>query len=199
MSQGVKRRVECSNKIRILAKSESSAKISCDGPSHIASFTERFTSSLGDIGMSTDGRPPVLELLPNQAWDLLTDDQNTVLVDVRSKPEWGFVGTPDLSSLGRSAVFVEWASFPGMSANAGFADEVLQALDGATPSAMLFLCRSGVRSLGAAGAMTEAFERSGKTVSCINVSEGFEGDLDPQHHRGGLNGWKARGLPWRQS
>lgn len=149
--------------------------------------------------MSTDGGPRILALLPKQAWDLLQSEPDTVLVDVRSKPEWGFVGTPDLSSLGRSTLFVEWASFPGMSANAGFADEVLQALDGTTPSAMLFLCRSGVRSLGAAGAMTEAFEKLGQTVKCINVAEGFEGDLDPQYHRGGLNGWKARGLPWRQS
>ena len=149
--------------------------------------------------MSTDDSPRILAYSPEQAWDLLKQQADAVLVDVRSKPEWGFVGTPDLSALERSAVFVEWASFPGMSANAGFADEVLHALDGTTPSAMLFLCRSGVRSLGAAGVMTEVFQQKGTPVKCINVSEGFEGDLDPQLHRGGLNGWKARGLPWKQS
>lgn len=149
--------------------------------------------------MSTEGGPRLLALLPKQSWDFLEQNPDSVLVDVRSKPEWGFVGIPDLSALGRSAIFVEWASFPGMSANAGFTDEVLHALDGTTPSAMLFLCRSGVRSLGAAGAMTEVFESKGTPIDCINVSEGFEGDLDPHKRRGSLNGWKACGLPWVQS
>ncbi|MEM7686023.1 MAG: rhodanese-like domain-containing protein, partial [Pseudomonadota bacterium] len=34
---------------------------------------------------------------------------------------------------------------------------------------------------------------------CTNVAEGFEGDLDADGHRGTINGWKAHGLPWRQS
>lgn len=149
--------------------------------------------------MSTDSGPSVSELLPSEAWDLLKQEPEAVLVDVRSKPEWGFVGIPDLSSLGRSAIFVEWASYPQMSANTGFADAVLHALDGKTPSIVLFLCRSGVRSLAAADVMLDAFAAQGKQVKCVNVSEGFEGGLDSQHHRGGLSGWKARGLPWRQS
>ena len=32
----------------------------------------------------------------------------------------------------------------------------------------------------------------------VNVAEGFEGDLDEQKHRGST-GWKAVGLPWKQS
>jgi rhodanese-related sulfurtransferase len=31
-----------------------------------------------------------------------------------------------------------------------------------------------------------------------NVLEGFEGGLDSEGHRG-RTGWRARGLPWRQS
>jgi hypothetical protein len=34
---------------------------------------------------------------------------------------------------------------------------------------------------------------------CFNVSEGFEGRLDPERHRGLVEGWKAAGLPWTQS
>lgn len=149
--------------------------------------------------MSTDASPRVSELHPRAAWDLLKTQPDTVLVDVRSKPEWGFVGKPDLSSLGRSALFVEWASFPGMSANTRFVEEVLAELEGSCPPAMLFLCRSGVRSLGAADAMKTAFLERGQTVDCINVTEGFEGDLDGQSKRGTFNGWKVRGLPWVQS
>ena len=32
-----------------------------------------------------------------------------------------------------------------------------------------------------------------------NISGGFEGDVDQERHRGNRNGWKASGLPWRQS
>ncbi len=149
--------------------------------------------------MSSGSGSGVSELLPTETWDLLKEDSDAVLVDVRSKPELGFVGMPDLSTLDHTMLCVEWASFPGMSANTTFVEEVLHELGGATPSVMLFLCRSGVRSIGAARAMTEAFTAEGKTVKCVSVAEGFEGDLDEQKHRGGLNGWKARGLPWVQS
>lgn len=149
--------------------------------------------------MSSGQDASVSELSPTETWDLLKEHPDAVLVDVRSKPELGFVGKPDLSALDQTLICVEWASFPGMSANTGFVEEVLHALDGATPSTMLFLCRSGVRSIGAARAMTEAFSEQGKSVPCISVAEGFEGDLDARKHRGGLNGWKVRGLPWVQS
>jgi rhodanese-related sulfurtransferase len=58
----------------------------------------------------------------------------------------------------------------------------------------MFLCRSGVRSRAAAIAMTRAgFSRA------YNIAGGFEGDLDGERHRGAANGWKAAGLPWKQT
>ena len=36
-------------------------------------------------------------------------------------------------------------------------------------------------------------------VHAYNILEGFEGDLDVDHHRGTLGGWRMRGLPWLQS
>lgn len=149
--------------------------------------------------MSTGAGSRVSEMKPSETWDLLKHHSDAVLVDVRSKAEWGFVGVPDLSTLDHSVVFVEWASFPGMSANSRFVDEVEQALGGAVPSTMLFLCRSGVRSLSAAEAMSKAFLEKGHDVPCVSVAEGFEGDLDASRKRGALNGWKVRGLPWQQS
>ena len=32
-----------------------------------------------------------------------------------------------------------------------------------------------------------------------NIMGGFEGDLDAERHRGKATGWKAAGLPWKQS
>ena len=41
------------------------------------------------------------DITPQEAWKLLSDNPEAVLVDVRTDAEWRFVGVPDLSSLGR--------------------------------------------------------------------------------------------------
>lgn len=149
--------------------------------------------------MGTDGSPRVSELLPKATWDALKRTSDAVLIDVRTKAEWGFVGCPDLSELSNEMLCIEWTQFPDMSVNPRFVADVEDALDGKKPSAIFFICRSGVRSLRAAQAVAKAFEQRGQVCDCVNVAEGFEGDLDVKKHRGGLNGWKAHGLPWRQS
>ncbi|MCK0168874.1 rhodanese-like domain-containing protein [Jannaschia sp. S6380] len=128
----------------------------------------------------------------------MSNDAAAVLVDVRTRPEWGFVGGPDLSAIGKDVVRLEWQSWPDMSRNPGFARALLEQVEG-LPSRFLFLCRSGGRSMQAARAAADAMASEGRAVPCINVAEGFEGDLDASGHRGGLNGWKARGLEWHQS
>lgn len=136
------------------------------------------------------------DVSPGEAMALLKDDPSAVLVDVRTQPEWSFVGIPDLSSLGRDPVFIEWQTYPSMSVNAGFAEDLAAELRrrGTPPDApVLFLCRSGARSRSAAMAMTQAgYGR------CLNVAGGFEGGPDPSRHRGSLEGWKAQALPWTQ-
>ncbi|WP_328794939.1 rhodanese-like domain-containing protein [Jannaschia marina] len=119
-------------------------------------------------------------------------------MDVRTSAEWTFVGWSDLSALGKETVQHEWKSWPDMSPNPAFAGALLDEI-GELPSRILFMCRSGARSMHAAQAVAEALSVRGVEVPCINVAEGFEGDLDENSHRGGLNGWKARGLAWRQS
>jgi rhodanese-related sulfurtransferase len=84
-----------------------------------------------------------------------------------------------------------------MAPNAEFVGEVSDALaaSGADQdTVVLFLCRSGARSRGAAMAMTRAGYRH-----AFNIGDGFEGALDAERHRGANNGWKAAGLPWKQS
>ncbi|MEM8798076.1 MAG: rhodanese-like domain-containing protein, partial [Pseudomonadota bacterium] len=72
--------------------------------------------------------------------------------------------------------------------------EAVLAKGGNANTEIFFLCRSGVRSQGAAAALTEVgFE------NCFNVAGGFEGPPDGSFHRGTIDGWKAKGLPWRQT
>lgn len=149
--------------------------------------------------MSAGTGPRVGQLDPVDAWNRLGGDSSAALIDVRTRAEWGFVGVPDLSELGQTLFQIEWATFPDMSINPRFVAEVLEQTAGLNPTAYLFLCRSGVRSLRAAEAVAQHLPTAGKSAACFNVAEGFEGDLDEQGHRGGHNGWKARGLAWRQS
>ena len=134
------------------------------------------------------------DITPLEAWKLLSDNPNAVLVDVRTDAEWRFVGVPDLSSLGRDVVYIEWNTAGG-SRNANFVDSLKErvqpaAVDQERP--VIFLCRSGNRSIGAAEVATEV----GLTPA-YNVLDGFEGHLDARGHRG-ESGWRAVGLPWKQ-
>ena len=127
-----------------------------------------------------------------EAWELLKREPKAVLVDVRTRAEWQFVGVPSLEPLGKEVSFASWQNYPAMERNEDFVDAVKAS--GASPTApILFICRSGARSRSAAIAMTEAgFDK------CYNVAGGFEGNPDSERHRGTVSGWKAAGLPWKQ-
>ncbi|WP_068278670.1 rhodanese-like domain-containing protein [Aldersonia kunmingensis] len=132
------------------------------------------------------------DISPKQAWDLLCEHPDSVLVDVRTDAEWRYVGVPDTSSISRPTVLIEWVSYPTGSRNDNFVDQLKEAgISGERP--VVFLCRSGQRSIGAAKAATAA-----GIGPSYNVLEGFEGALDENGHRG-AEGWRAIGLPWRQS
>lgn len=132
------------------------------------------------------------DIAPQEAWQLLSEDPEAVLVDVRTEAEWRFVGVPDLSSLQRDVIYVEWSRSDG-SRNENFVEDLIAA--GVTPAErpVVFLCRSGNRSVGAAEAATKA-----GIAPSYNIAIGFEGGLDERGHRG-VAGWKALGLPWKQS
>jgi rhodanese-related sulfurtransferase len=125
---------------------------------------------------------------------MLSDNPQAVLVDVRTDAEWRFVGVPDLSSLGREVVYIEWNTTDG-TRNENFLAELKDRIppaEGEGERPVVFLCRSGNRSIGAAEVATE----EGLTPA-YNVLDGFEGHLNAQGHRG-ETGWRATGLPWKQ-
>jgi rhodanese-related sulfurtransferase len=137
------------------------------------------------------------DLLATDAYHLLASEPAATLIDVRTQPEWVYVGAPDLRPLGKNVLFLEWQSFPSMAVDPHFAQRLGAMLEGAgVPSGapLVFLCRSGARSRQAAVTMTTA-----GFGPCFNVADGFEGPLDSAGHRSALGGWKAGGLPWRQT
>lgn len=120
---------------------------------------------------------------PQEAWTLCQSLPNVKIVDVRTQPEWQFVGVVPDSEL------IEWKRYPLMALNPDFMTRLQATVD--RESLVLFLCRSGVRSHEAA----ELAARHGYTEA-FNILEGFEGDKDEFQQRGKRNGWKAAGLPW---
>lgn len=128
------------------------------------------------------------DITPQQAWDLLAADERAVLVDVRTEGEWRTIGVPDAAGLGRDVVFDEWVTPAGP--NPRFLDLLVEAgLQPGDERPVVFLCRSGQRSIGAARAATAA----GLGPS-YNVLEGFEGAQGLSGLRD-VEGWKVRGLP----
>lgn len=133
-------------------------------------------------------------------WDTLKSDASAQLIDVRTTAEWTFVGIPDLSSLHKEPMLIQWQSYPSNQPDASFAqslDAELTARGLDRETNLYFICRSGARSLSAARTMVSlGYSR------CHNVRDGFEGPINSgggQRHRSELAGWKFSGLPWTQS
>ena len=129
-------------------------------------------------------------------WHALASRPRSQLIDVRTRAEWTYVGIPDLGSLNKRAILVEWQTFPNQSIDPHFSAHLageLSALGVKLDDDLFFICRSGGRSLSAAKAMAAMGYRA-----CHNVAGGFEGPLNDERHRGALGGWKAAALPWQQ-
>jgi rhodanese-related sulfurtransferase len=125
-------------------------------------------------------------LLPAEAYQLMRDDPDAALIDVRSRAEWDFVGRIP------GAVEIEWKSYPGMVPNVQFSEQLAKRVK--KDALAMFICRSGGRSHDTATVATRAGFKA-----CFNVLEGFEGDRDGAGHRNTVGGWRAAGLPWTQS
>jgi rhodanese-related sulfurtransferase len=131
------------------------------------------------------------DVTPTEAYAAATGPEAALLVDVRTRAEWTYVGVPVLEDASHDVAFVEWSTFPEGRVNDRFVDEVRAA--GLEPGRPVYLlCRSGVRSKAAADALTAA-----GLGPAFNVLEGFEGPHDDSGHRT-VAGWKVAGLPWRQ-
>lgn len=127
------------------------------------------------------------DLSPQDAWARL--EAGAILVDVRTEAELAQVGIPDTASAteqGNDPLFIQW-NLAGGIPNSRFVEELQQQVAEAGTE-LLFLCRSGVRSVAAAHAATAAGFVS------YNVLEGFEGAPDRSGERS-VNGWRNRGLP----
>jgi rhodanese-related sulfurtransferase len=133
-------------------------------------------------------------LTSQHAAQMLQDDPRAVLVDIRSSMEFLFVGHP------KGAVHIPWIDEPDWTVNPHFVTDIRKLLlggtvcdidDGCAP--VILICRSGKRSLEAGKALLE-----GGFIRVYHIDEGFEGELDENHQRSTVGGWRFHGLPWEQ-
>jgi rhodanese-related sulfurtransferase len=132
------------------------------------------------------------EVTPSIAYEFLRH-HGGLIVDVRTTPEWQFIGVPDLSATPGRLLTISWKTYPTYMINPQFAETLAADEDVTLDTPLFFLCRSGGRSLDAAVAMTAEGYRY-----CFNVEGGFEGEPDATGQRGRSQGWKAAQLPWKQ-
>ena len=127
-----------------------------------------------------------------ECFNKLSKISNSYLIDVRTKPEWEFIGVPDIFSLNKKTLFISWHKYPEMNINNKFKKQIILA-NIKTIDNIFLICRSGGRSFNAAEYLaTNGF------IHCYNVSDGFEGDKDSFNQRSTINGWKYNNLPWKQ-
>jgi len=127
-----------------------------------------------------------------ECFNKLSEISNSYLIDIRTKPEWEFIGVPDLSSLNKKTIFISWRMYPEMKINSLFENQITESNIKKNDNIFL-ICRSGNRSFNAAEFLT-----SRGFTNCINVKDGFEGEIGPNHQRSTINGWKYYKLPWKQ-
>ena len=132
----------------------------------------------------------MINISSQHAWDMLKQDPDAVLLDVRSMVEWAYVGVPDLSSLHKDVVTIEWSKMTGQP-NAAFSKQ----LEDAVPKdkKLLVICRAGIRSHAACQAAAQL-----GYAEIYNIEDGFDGQLDDNRQRKSVSGWCASGLPWIQ-
>jgi rhodanese-related sulfurtransferase len=133
------------------------------------------------------------DVTPADSWSALTSQPTAQLIDVRTQAEWAFAGIPSVDSIGKTVKTISWKFYPNFDVNPRFIEQLEAAIPDKTAQ-LYFLCKTGGRSTDAAIAATAA----GYT-QCYNIEGGFEGDINTNHQRGQVNGWKAARLPWQQA
>ena len=125
----------------------------------------------------------ILEIPSSAIKKYLSENSNAVLIDVRTKEEWDIVGMPDGESLGLPTFFISYQIGKERVLNINFIEE-FKDLDIDKTKKILFICRSGARSLSTAKMINEL------GYETVNILGGFEGSAVINDA-----GWKGNGLP----
>jgi len=122
----------------------------------------------------------IKQIKSSEIKNFINENKDIELLDVRTKEEWDNFGKPDGEKLGLKTHFVTIVRSPDPSANKEFIKEVKKKIS--PGKHLLILCKAGGRSMVAAQLLSH------EDISCVNISDGFEGN-------GENAGWKSENLP----
>jgi rhodanese-related sulfurtransferase len=132
---------------------------------------------------------------PENAYQMMTDDANAIIIDVRTPEEIKYLGTPGPNRIGDGAEVltdrVSAADYLGKS----FLKDVNEIVEDLDEVTIITICRSGSRSVSAArDLLNEGYD------SVYSIIDGFEGDRNPVTGTGyrDYNGWVVTGLPYKK-
>ena len=112
-----------------------------------------------------------INIKATDAFDFLSKKDNSHLIDTRSDIEWKSTGIPDLSSINKETILINWGPVLDQIFFEQYKNFLLTSFN--KNDNLLFICRSGSRSLMAAQfAIKFGFENS------FNIYEGFYNEND---------------------
>ena len=112
-----------------------------------------------------------INIKATDAFDFLSKKDNSHLIDTRSDIEWKSTGIPDLSSINKETNLINWGPVLDQIFFEQYKNFLLTSFN--KNDNLLFICRSGSRSLMAAQfAIKFGFENS------FNIYEGFYNEND---------------------
>ena len=113
----------------------------------------------------------------NECFDILKEEEDSKLIDVRTSLEWQNDGYADLETLGKKVHLISLNN-ENHSPSTNFINQI-NGLDIKTDNKIFFICKSGMRSLQAGNLLSKDFV----TKEIFNVEGGME------------YGWKYLSLP----
>ena len=112
-----------------------------------------------------------INIKATDAFDFLSKKVDSHLIDTRSDVEWKTTGIPDLSSINKEAILINWGPVLDQTFFEQYKKFLLNSFN--QKDSLFFICRSGSRSLMAAQlAIKFGFKNS------FNIFEGFYNESD---------------------
>ena len=139
----------------------------------------------------------VKSIRSKEAFHILREYKNSVLIDVRTKEEHLEVGVHNLQEVGKTIYKIEWKTSILPGSEQRFLNNFYKNFDLCDKGKYLFICRSGIRSNFAALTVEESFNSGNYNGKCFNIKDGFEGNEQSSGYSRMPNGWKNLGLPWK--
>ena len=113
----------------------------------------------------------VINIKALDAFDYLSKEVNSYLIDTRSDLEWKTTGIPDLSSINKKTHLINWGPVLDQTFFEQYKNFLLTIFN--QEDSLFFICRSGSRSLMAAQfAIKFGFKNS------FNIYDGFSNEND---------------------